>query len=102
MLKKSYIQVSAKTTNSSNIAREMLKIKEAFPNLQNKKIKIVQKIISSQDKPKPKIQMTIKGLLYKQVIIPMNDNCMNNFVKNSSIYVININQTLKTSSQTSW
>ena len=65
MLKKSYIQVSAKTTNSSNIARKTLKIKEVFLNLQNKKIKIVQKIISDQDKPKPKIQMTIKGFLCK-------------------------------------
>jgi len=33
--KKSYTQVSANQSNSTNIAREMLKIKEAFPNLQN-------------------------------------------------------------------
>jgi len=49
---KSYAQVLAKQSNLTNIARETLKIKETFPNLQNKKIEIVQKIISSQDKPK--------------------------------------------------
>ena len=35
--KKSYAQVSANSSNSSNVAREMLKIKEAFSSLQNKK-----------------------------------------------------------------
>jgi len=39
--------------------------------------------------------MTTKGLLHKQVIVPMNDTCVNNFIKNSSIYMFNINQTLK-------
>ena len=43
---KSYVQVSAKQSNPTNVAKEMLKIKEIFSNLQNKKIKIVQKIIS--------------------------------------------------------
>ena len=39
-----------------------LKIKEAFPNLPNKKIKLVQKVINgSKDKSKPKINMTTKG-----------------------------------------
>ena len=33
-------------SNPTNIARKTLKIKNTFPNLQNKKIKIVQKIIS--------------------------------------------------------
>jgi len=63
----------AKQSNPTNIAREMLKIKKTFPNLQNKKIKIVQKIISGQDKPKPKISMTTKGPSHKQVIILMKD-----------------------------
>jgi len=38
---KSYAQISAKQSNSTNVTREMLKIKETFPNLQNKKIEIV-------------------------------------------------------------
>ena len=39
--KKLYAQVSANSTNTSNIAKNILKIKKAFPKLQNKKIKIV-------------------------------------------------------------
>jgi len=39
--KKSYAQVSVNSSNSPNIARETLKIKETFPNLQNETIKIV-------------------------------------------------------------
>ena len=31
--KKSYVQISANSANSSNIAKEMLKIKEIFPKL---------------------------------------------------------------------
>ena len=63
-------------SNSLNIARETLKIK-AFPNLQNKKLEIVQKIISSNKKPKPRINMTAKRLLQKQVIVSMNINSAN-------------------------
>ena len=90
--KKSYAQA---LFNSNNIARETLKIKEAFPSLQNKKIEQVQKIISGEDKPKPQINMTIKGLLHKQIIIPMNEKNAINFIKNSDIHVININRNLK-------
>ena len=93
--KKSYAQVSVNSSNSPNIARETLKIKETFPNLQNKTIKIVQKIISGNEKPKPRINMITKGLLWKQVIVPMNINSTNNFIKDSSMYVININRSLK-------
>ena len=51
--------------NSTNIAREILKIKKAFPNLQNKKIELIQKIISGKSKPKPYINMTIKRSSHK-------------------------------------
>ena len=44
---KSYAQISAKQSNPTNVAREILKIKKTFSDLQNKKIEIVQKIISS-------------------------------------------------------
>ena len=61
--KKSYAQILANLYNSSNIVRKTLRIKEAFPKLQNKKIKLVQKIISGQEKPKLKLNITTKGLL---------------------------------------
>jgi len=73
----------------------MLKIKEAFPSLQNKKIEIVQKIISGSEKPKPRINMTTKGPSRKRVIVPMKINSTNNFIKDSSTHVININRALK-------
>ena len=69
--KKLYVQasLSSKQSDSSstiNIAIETLKIKEAFPNLPNKKIELVQKVInSSKNKPKLKINMTTKGLLQR-------------------------------------
>ena len=90
--KKSYAQASS---NSSNIARETLKINKAFLSFQNKKIKQVQKIISRKGKPKPCINMTIKGPLCKQVMIPMSIDNANNFVKESNIHVANINRLLK-------
>jgi len=72
--RKSYTQASANSTNISNIARDTLKIKEAFLKFQDKKIEIVQRIINGQDKPKPKLNMTTKRPSCKQVIIPMNNN----------------------------
>ena len=79
----------------SNITRNMLKIKESFPNLPNAKIDLIQKVINGSDsKPKPRINMTTKGLSRKQVIIPMSNDLSKKFIKNSSMHVININQAL--------
>jgi len=88
---KSYMQVLTKQSNPTNVAKKTLKIKKIFPNLQNKKIEIIQKIISGQDKPKPEISITIKDLLHKQVIVLMKGDDANNFIKDSSMHVININ-----------
>jgi len=90
--KKSYTQVLSRYTN---VVRETLKIKEAFPSLQNKKIEQVQKIISGEGKPKPQINMTTKTPSHKQVIIPMNEKNTINFVKNSGAHVSNIDRNLK-------
>ena len=73
----------------------MLKIKKAFPNLKNQKIENIQKIISTENKAKPKISITIKDLLRKQVIIPINADNSKNFIKDSSSYISNINRVLK-------
>ena len=95
--KKSYAQVSLNASKSigTNTVRETLKIKEVFPSLQNKKIEQVQKIISGVTKLKPHINMTTKGLSCKQVIISISIDNANNFVKESSIYIANINRALK-------
>ena len=39
--------------------------------------------------------MTIKGPLRKQVIIPMSNDNINKFMKDSSLYITNINQSLR-------
>jgi len=90
--KKSYPQASS---SSANIIRETLKIKEAFSNLQNKKIENIQKIIRGEDKPKPKFNMTTKRLSKKQIIVPMNINNRMQFIKESSAHITNINRALK-------
>jgi len=101
-LTKSYAQASTtskKTTSSissSNITRDTLKIKETFPNLPNKKIDLVQKVINGPiNKPRPRINMTTKGPSRKQVIVPMNSELSKKFIKDSSSHVTNINRALK-------
>jgi len=98
--KKSYATSSLKQPSPvapKNIARKMLKIKEMFPNLPNKKIEEMQKVInSSKDKVKPKTNMTTKDPSRKQVIIPMNNDIAKEFIKNSSSHIANINRALKT------
>ena len=93
-LRKSYTQVSF-NLSTLNITKETLKIKKAFLNLQNKKIKQVQKLISSNNKLKLHINMTIKGPLHKQVIVPINIDNTRKLIKDSSTHVININRVLK-------
>jgi len=51
----------AQALKSSNIAKEILKIKEVFPSLKADKINNIQKIINGDSKLKPRINMTIKG-----------------------------------------
>jgi len=89
--RKSYAQ----TSSSGNNTREVLKIKEVFSNLQEKKIENIQKIINRGDKPKPRLNMTTKGLSHKQIIIPMNSDNTVKFISNSSNHIININRLFK-------
>ena len=74
---------------NTNTARE---IKEAFSNLQNKKIENIQKIISGESKPKLKLNMTTKGPSRK---VPMNLDNANKFMKDLSTHITNINRALK-------
>jgi len=81
--------------SSPNVTREILKIKELFPKLQDKKIEYIQKIISGESKPKPHLNMITKRLSRKQVIVPMNIKNRSNFMKESSAHIANINRVLK-------
>ena len=98
--KKLYAQASTPKPHSSNkfsnIVMNTLKIKKTFPNLPNKKIDSIQKVINgSNNKAELRLNMTTKGLSWKQVIIPMSCDLSKRFIKNSSSYVININWALK-------
>ena len=73
---------------------DVLKIKEAFPALNAKKINQVNNIIKGNSKLKPKIQMTTKGPSRKQVIISISKNNIDAFMKNSSLHTANINRQL--------
>ena len=64
---------------------EILKIKETFLTLKAKNIENIQKIIKDDDKPKPYINITMKGLFKKQVIIPMNNDNKKYFMEESSL-----------------
>jgi len=88
---KSYTQA----TKTSSDTKEVLRIKEAFLPLQAKNIKNIQKIIKGNDKPKPHINMTMKGPSRKQVIIPMSGNNKKNFMEETNVYILNMNRALK-------
>ena len=80
---------------SSNTTRKFFKIKETFLKLQDKKIKHIQKIISGKNQPKPYINMITREPSRKQVIVSMNAENRNCFMKDSSAHVSNINRALK-------
>jgi len=67
---KSYVQVSKQNISTLDV----IKIKEIFPSIGAKKIDQINDIVKGFSKPKPHIQMTIKGLSRKQVIILMSNN----------------------------
>ena len=88
---KSYAQASKTSTNTSDI----LKIKETFSALNTKKIDQVNNIVHGQNKLKPHIKMTTKGLSRKHIIILMSSDNTSSFMKNSSLNVANINRELR-------
>ena len=88
---KSYAQASKLPTTMF----DTLKIKEAFLTLNTKKIDQVNNIIKGNPKLKPKIQMTTKGPLRKQVIISMSKDNIDAFMKNSYLHVASINRQLR-------
>ena len=77
-----------------NISK-ILKIKENFPKLQANKIDNIHKIINDIGKPKPKLNMMIKSLSRKQVIIPMSNVNKAKFMESSSTHITNLNRVLK-------
>ena len=87
----SYAQASKVGSNTKSI----LKIKEAFSTLKTKNINNIQYMIKDNSKSKPQINMTTKGMPRKQVIVSINNTNKNNFMKESSAHVTNMNKVLK-------
>ena len=87
---KSYAQMLRQLPSTSNV----LKIKESFPALNANQINKVNNIVKGNPKPKLHIQMTMKGLSRKQIIVPMSGDNSAAFLKNSSAHVSNLNRLL--------
>ena len=87
---KSYAQASKQNTSISDV----IKIKETFSSIGAKKIDQINNIVNRSFKPKPCIQITTKGPSRKQVIIPMGNDNIVKFMKNSSIHITNLNRNL--------
>jgi len=86
---KSYVQASKQSY--VNNTSEVIKIEDTFSILDAQKVDQIYKIVNGSPKPKLQIQMTTKGLSRKQIIIPMSDDNIIKFIKNSSLHVANIN-----------
>jgi len=88
---RSYAQAFKQGTNTLDV----IKINNMFPSIGAKKIDQINKIVKELPKAKRQINMTTKGPSRKQVIIPMSNNNIVKFMKNSSMHVANINRNLR-------
>jgi len=81
---------------ATNAAASILKIKEVFPALLNKKILEIHDVVF----PKPdnkghRIQYTTKGPSRKQAIVPTSDNIKDIIMGEANTYIFQINMLLK-------
>ena len=88
---RSYTQASKQGTSTSDV----IKINNMFPFIGAKKIDQINEIVKGSPKAKRQINMTTKGPLHKQVIIPMSNDNIVKFIKNSSMHIANINRNLR-------
>jgi len=85
----SYVQVSV-----PNISK-ILELKKKFPSLLVKKIENIYRTINNFGKVRPKINMITKGPFRKQIIVLIGNNNKAKFIASSSVYITNINSTLR-------
>ena len=92
--KKSYAQAS-KANISLNV-KDVLQIKKAFPTSSaNETGRIIKVKNSSEKQNKPRINMTTKGLLRKQVITPIAKSNAELIMNLANQFIVNINKSLK-------
>ena len=75
--------------------KEVLKIKENFPNLSSKKIVEIHKTINNLNKTKLYINITTKRLLQRQIIILMENGNISKVTLSVDNHILNINKNLK-------
>jgi len=88
---KMYAQASKLSTSTSDV----IKIKEMFPSIGAKKIDQISEIVKGNPKPKHQINMMTKEPSCKQIIIPISNDNIVKFIKNSATHVINLNRNLR-------
>jgi len=94
-MKKFYAQA---LKSSPLYIEDIVQVKEVFPALSADEIEKVLKIKNNgEDNKKPKINMTTRGLLRKEVIIPMAKYTAELIVNSAHIHIANINKCLKNS-----
>jgi len=92
--KKSYAQASK--SNISQKVEDVLQLKEAFPSLSADEVGKILKIKDSgEGNKKPRINMTTRGPLRREVIIPMTKVNAELIINSAHIYISNVNKCLK-------
>jgi len=94
--KESYAQAS-----KINV-EDVTHIKDTFLTVFSKKIAEINNIINKSSSVKPKINMTTKRPLRKQVIVPMNESNASIIGNNASFYINSINRCLKETNLNLW
>ena len=69
--------------------KDIIKIKYNFPNLSAKKIEEVHKVLNIPKNNKPRLNMIMKGLLRKQVLVLISSANLEKFIVLSSKHVAN-------------
>jgi len=81
---------------ATNSVASILKIKEAFPALPNKKIlEIHNTAFPKPDNKGRKVQHTTKGLSRKQAIVPTSDKIKDTIIGEANTHIFQINMLLK-------
>jgi len=94
--KKSYVQASK--SNISSSIEDVIRVKEVFPTLSADEVeKMLKAKNSGGGTKKPKINMTTRGQLRREVIIPMTKTNAELIINSAHIYISNINKCLRNS-----
>ena len=94
---KFYLKNWSFTQATKDNSKEILKIKKVFSKLSPDKIIEIQNIVNKDGKKsKPKINITIKRLSRKQIIILISRENINVVILQANVHIYNIKRLLKT------